>query len=146
MALDLHIELRDPSRQRPRAVFTFGPTGPKAIEGLQKLVNRWFKTFLTPKGSHPVRRTEGTEFYKLIGGSVADLRSTEPYVLEAIEDANDQVFAQDRADLTRPSEERLQSAALSQFVELPPDGIEFWVTLRSLSGDTAQIIMPYSSE
>jgi len=146
MSVDLHIQLRDPSRQRPRAVFTLDPNNAQAVEGLQKLVNRWLKLFLTKKGSHPVRRTEGTIFSNLVGGNIASLRGTEVYIIEAIDDANDQILALDRQNLTAPPEERLGSAALAQFVEVPPAGIEFWVTLRNLSGDTAQVILPYAND
>jgi hypothetical protein len=40
--------------------------------------------------------------------------------IEAIDDANDQILALDRQNLTAPPEERLGSAALAQFVEVPP--------------------------
>lgn len=136
MSSDLHIALRDPSRQRLRALFTLGAT-PREVQGLQALVNRWLKTFLTPKGSHPWRRDEGTEFYRLIGGSVATLRGCEALVVEAVDDANDQVLAQDRAEPTRPAAERLQHAGLVRFVEVPPSGVEFWVALRSVAGEAA---------
>lgn len=144
MSVDLHIQLKDPSRQRPRAVFTLDTTNPQIVEGLQKLINRWLKLFLTKKGSHPVRRTEGTIFSNLVGGNIADLRGTEVYVIEAIEDANDQIFVYDRLNVTAPAEERLGSAALAQFVEIPPSGIEFWVTLRNAAGDSAQVVLPYA--
>lgn len=145
MSRDIHIQLRDPSRQSVRALFTFGPNGPQSVEGMTKLVNRWLKTFLTPKNSHPTRPGGGTEFYLLVGGNVESLRGCEALVIEAIDDTNDQVQAQDRLELTRPAEERLQSAALTQFVEIPPDGIEFWVALRAISGDTAALVIPYAT-
>lgn len=145
MSLDIHIQLRDPSQQTVRGLFTFGPSGPIAIEGMQKLVNRWLKVFLTPRGSHPWRRSEGTEFYQLIGGNVESLRGSEALVIEAIDDANEQVVSQDRAEPTRPATERLQSAALLRFVEVPPAGIEFWVEFHALSGDVARIVLPYAT-
>lgn len=145
MSQDIHIQLRDPSRQTVRGLFTFGPSGPIAVEGMQKLVNRWLKVFLTPRGSHPWRRSEGTEFYQLLGGSVESLRGSEALVIEAIDDANEQVSSQDRAEITRPATERLQSAALLRFVEVPPDGIEFWVELRAVSGDVARLVFPYAT-
>lgn len=140
---DLHIQLRDPSRQTVRALLTFGDL-PREVDGVQSLVNRWLKTFLTPRGSHPWRRTEGTEFYQLVGGNVASLRGSEALVLEAIDDANDQVFAQDRAEPTRPARERLQHAGLLRFVEVPPSGIEFWVTIQPLEGDPQYVVLPYA--
>ena len=143
MSVDLHIQIVDPSRQTARALFTLGAT-PLAVEGLQALVNRWLKTFLTPKGSHPWRRTEGTEFYQLIGGNVASLRGTEALVIEAVDDTSDQVMAQDRAEPTRPASERLQHAGLVRFVEVPPASIEFWVSIRSVSGEEAYAVLPYA--
>jgi hypothetical protein len=84
MSKDLHIRLIDPSAQTARALFTLGDA-PVAVEGVQKLASRWLKLFMTPKGSHPTRKEEGTLFPSLISGNVADLASVEGDVMSESE-------------------------------------------------------------
>lgn len=143
MTQDLYIQVVDPKEQTPRALFTFG-LQPSVVEGIRKLVARWLLIFMTPKGSHPLRKTEGTIFPRLLGGNVADLPSVEADILESIEDATDQLRASDRQNSTRPSSERIKTAALVQFVELPPSGVEFWVEITSMSGERMALPIPYA--
>jgi hypothetical protein len=140
---DLHIQLIDPSRQTVRALFTFGPT-PVAVEGVQKLADRWLKVFMTRKGSHPTRKAEGTIFPSLVGGNFSDLAAVEADVLEAIDDATDQLRDSDRRAPTRPPNECILSASLSQFVELPPSGAEFWVELTNVARERIPVLIPYA--
>lgn len=143
MSRDLHIQLIDPSAQTARSLFTFGTT-PVAVQGVQKLADRWLKTFMTRKGSHPTRKDEGTAFADLIAGNVADLASVEADILDAIEDATEQMRASDRRAPTRPANERILSAALAQFVELPPAGVEFWVELTNVARERLPVLIPYA--
>jgi hypothetical protein len=143
MSRDLHIQLIDPSLQTARALFTLGPA-PIDVDGVQKLANRWLKLFMTPKGSHPYRKEEGTLFPSLVSGNVADLASVEGDVLEAIDDATDQLRASDRRAPTRPPNERILTVTLVQFVELPPAGIEFWVELTNVARERLPLLLPYA--
>lgn len=143
MIVDLHIQLIDPSAQTPSKLFTLGPE-PRTVEGPQKLANRWLKLFLTRKGSHPSRREEGTEFVNLIGGNFADLPSVEADVLDAIDDATEQLRTADRAAPYRPANERILSSSLVQFVQLPPSGVEFWVALTNVARERITVLIPYA--
>ena len=143
MSQDLHIQLIDPSAQTARALFTFG-TSPVGVEGVQKLANRWLKIFMTRKGSHPVRKDEGTDFPSLVGGNFSDLPALEADVLEAIDDATEQLRTSDRRAPTRPANERILSASLVQFVELHPAGAEFWVELTNVARERLPVLIPYA--
>lgn len=143
MSRDLHIQLIDPSAQTARALFTFGTT-PLAVSGAQKLANRWLKVFMTRKGSHPTRHDEGTIFPGLVSGNVADLAAAEADILEAVDDATDQVRAQDRLNPTRPANERLISATVTQFVAVSATGVEFWVTLVNAARERIPVLIPYA--
>lgn len=141
---DLHIQLLDPSEQTYGSNFTFNLENPILVTGFQSLANRWLKTFMTPKGSHPIRRTEGTEFAYLIGSNIDDPQSLQTTVAEYIDDATEQVRAVDLASPWLSSEERLQNATLVQFNVVAVDSIEFWVELTNLAGQRMRVLIPYA--
>ena len=140
---DIHIQLLDPSEQTYGANFGFGLASPILVTGFQALVNRWLKIFMTPKGSHPVRRLEGTEFPFLIGSNVADVGSLQAVIAEHMDDATEQVQVVDRASAWLTNDQRLRSAALIQFNVVGPSAIEFWIELTNQSGRRLQILIPY---
>ena len=139
---DLRIQLIDPGHQTARSLFTLGFNRPSASTGIELLIFRWLKTFMTPKGTNAVRRTEGTRFPNLIRSNVAGLDGVQPDILDAIDDATQQVKAADALATYRPADERLLSVSLTSFVTLPPDGVEFWVELRSLTGVRRGVLIP----
>lgn len=140
---DLHIQLVDPSEQTFGANFSFGVANPILVTGFQALVNRWMKIFMTPKGSHPVRRTEGTEFPYLFGSNVVDIPSLEACVSEYLDDASAQVQAVDKASPNLPAEQRLRAATLIQFNAIGPTQIEFWVEITNQAGQRMRVLIPY---
>lgn len=142
---DLRIQLLDPADQRARSLFTLGYARPSASSGVELLVMRWLKTFMTPKGSNPFRRTEGTKFPQLQRLNVAGLGGVEPDILDAIDDASQQIKAADALATYRPANERLLSVSLTRFVLLPPAGVEFWIELTSLSAERVPVLIPYAS-
>lgn len=140
---DLHIQLVDPSEQTFGANFSFGIANPILVTGFQSLVNRWMKIFMTPKGSHPVRKTEGTEFPYLFGANVTDISTLEMTVAEYIDDAVQQVQAIDRAAPNLTPEQRLRSASLLQFNAVNASSIEFWVQLTNQANQRMRVLIPY---
>lgn len=140
---DLHIQLVDPAEQTYGANFSFGLNAPIQVTGFQALVNRWLKIFMTPKGSHPVRRQEGTEFPYLIGSNIADIPSLQATIAEYIDDATQQVQTVDRASPLLTSNQRLRSATLRQFNAIGASSIEFWVELNNEAGQRMQVLIPY---
>jgi hypothetical protein len=140
---DLHFQLLDPSLQTYGSNFSFGLAQPIKVTGFQALINRWLKTFMTPKGSNPLRQTEGTEFAFLMGSNILDIGSIQATVAEHIDDASEQVRAVDQKSPLLANEQRLRNAALKQFNVVGSSGIEFWVELTNQAGQRLQVLIPY---
>ena len=146
MSLDIHVQLLDPSLQRRRALFTFGFEQPIFVSGAQKLLDRWLKVFMTPKGSHSWRRAEGTEFVSLLTSGVSNLDELQVDILDCIEDATEQVKAQDQRAVGRFASERLLTAKLLRFVETGPTSAEFWVEVQNTAGVRVTTLIPYAQQ
>jgi hypothetical protein len=111
---DIHFQPVMPTEDaQGYKIFTFGFTRTLGIRGPQALVNRWAKTFMTPKGSDLLHPSYGTEFGSLPGSNISnDFSMLQDVVVMAIEDASDQVRQQEtRAAI--PADEALSSAELS---------------------------------
>jgi hypothetical protein len=52
--VDIHFQPVPASEVTGNKVFTFGFVSALKVSGLQALVNRWVKTFMTPLGSDPL--------------------------------------------------------------------------------------------
>ncbi len=142
---DTHLQLIDPTAQRASSIFTYSFNQPRRVSGLQKLVNRWLKCFFTPRGSHPLRPTEGTDFPYLVGGNnITDVPSLEATVVLYIEDAVDQIKAIDKRSSWLSPDERMLSVSLLKFVQTAPDAIEFWVQVTNASGRRLNVLIPYA--
>jgi hypothetical protein len=115
-------------------IFTFGFTAPLSIRGPQALVNRWAKTFMTPKGSDPLHSSYGTEFGNLPGSNVTDFSMLQDIVVMAIDDANDQVRAQEAKNRVDP-DESLDTATLGWITpEAGGDGFQVGILISNLAG------------
>jgi hypothetical protein len=114
---------------------TFGFRASLKVNGPQFLVNRWAKTFLTPKGTNPLDRSEGTSFGGLLGTNIdAYDASLEDVLILSIEDANDQIRAQDLKGLF-PEEERLANATLlRERTVIGRDYVSVWVRIVNVAG------------
>jgi hypothetical protein len=143
MARDIHLQLIDPSEQQYGANFTWGST-PRWVAGLQKLANHWVKRFLTPKGSHPWRPLEGTKFTYLLGGNMEDVASLQVAVLEAIDDATDQMRALQSQQFSLPADERVQVVNLVQFLVTGPTSADIWVEIVNRAGSRLTVLIPYA--
>jgi hypothetical protein len=135
---DIHFQPVPKKDVKGYKAFTFGFTAALKVKGPQALVNRWAKTFLTPKGSDPLDPTAGTNFADMIGANITSI-SQDLYdlALLALQDTNEQVKSQDIQGLY-PDNESLGSASIIDFVQTQ-DGIELWVEINTLSGETLQI-------
>jgi hypothetical protein len=140
MAYDIHFQPVPSSEVEGLKVFTFGFTSALKVQGLQALVNRWAKTFMTPKGSNPLDPNEGTDFAALAGSNV-DRNSPElrDVVIISVDDANDQVRLQDIAGFYS-SDESLLNATLEGFRQTDDGvGLEVWVTVQNIDEDVLTI-------
>jgi len=138
MAYDIHFQPLPPSDVRGYKVFTFGFRAALKVQGPQALVNRWVKTFMTPKGSDPLYNNEGTNFAEMIGANITRItEELKDVAFLSIVDANEQVKKQDIEGLFS-DDSRLMSATLLDFVQTE-DGIELWVEIKTMSGDVLPV-------
>lgn len=63
MGFDLHFQIIEPELQPTLGNFSFQLNNSLRVKGKYKVANLWLKIFLTPKNSHPIKRTQGTEFF-----------------------------------------------------------------------------------
>lgn len=141
MALDIHLQLVDPEQQTGRGAFVFDLANLRPVEGPQKVANRWLFILLTPKGSNPVRLAEGTNFssLQLIANNAKDLEAA---VLEAFDDATEQLQVYDTASPGLLLSERIRSASLARF-NYVNGTLEVWATLATMDGSRVQILLPF---
>jgi hypothetical protein len=138
MNYDIHYQPIPKSDVKGFKVFTFGFRAALKVRGPQALVNRWVKTFMTPKGSDPLDNTAGTNFAEMIGSNVTKItEELKDVSILSIMDANEQVKKQDIEGLFS-DDSRLMSATLLDFVQTE-DGIEFWVEIKTMSGDVLPV-------
>lgn len=135
--MDIHFQPVSASEVRGTKIFTFGFKSALKVKGLQALVNRWVKTLMTPRGGDPLDAEAGTDFGNLIGtnipksakGSIIDI------VAMAIDDANEQVQAQDKAARYDETESLDQANLLRFSPTSSGDGFEVWVEIKNQAGE-----------
>lgn len=140
MAYDIHFQPVPAKEALGTQVFTFGFRATLKVQGPQALVNRWVKTFMTPKGTNPLDLGEGTAFGRMIGSNAnAYHQGIEDVVLLSIEDANEQVRKQDLDGLF-PENERLSNATILRFNTLVEgDSVELWVRIVNVAGQVLPV-------
>jgi hypothetical protein len=138
---DIHFQLISDSAQVSGKLFSFGFKSAVGVRGPQKLINRWIKTLITPKGSDPFDRNVGTGFYGLLGSNITSRQDVIDAVSLFIEDCNNQIRASDRRNQSSDSE-RLQTATLASLIENDEDGFEIYVNIRNAAGITVTIPLP----
>lgn len=139
--LDIHIQLVDPVILRGTQFYTFGFKRTVAISGIQKLFNNWAKYLLTPVGSNPNDLNEGTTFTSLISSNIP-LTDTKDILSLAINKTNKAIRDVQRT-LEVPLDERLATATITAFVELPSNpGFTAQVLIRNFSNEGIQVLLP----
>lgn len=140
MAFDIHFQPVPSADVRSTRVFTFGFRASLKVSGPQSLVNRWVKTFMTPKGSNPLDKEEGTAFGRMVGANINSYdHGIEDVILLAIEDANEQVRKQDLEGMF-PENERLSNATLlQQKTEIYDDVVVLWVRIVNVAGQVLPV-------
>jgi hypothetical protein len=143
MSKDLHIRIIDPAQQEANANLLFWFANPMRVEGLQKLANQWMKLFLTPKGSHPWRRNEGTNFPYLLTGNVADPDALRVAVQEHVEDATTQLKLLQRKRLELPASELLLAVNFLRLTQISDTAFDVWVRIVNVERSTLPVLIPY---
>jgi phage baseplate assembly protein W len=118
--------------------FEFGYQSALKTRGLQALVNRWARIFLTPRGSDLLEPTSGTAIAGLIGNNISRLTTeVKDAVAIAIDETNAQVRSQD-VEGFYPEDERLQNAYLVAY-EPATSGFNIWVHIANVLGDSLEV-------
>lgn len=135
--MDIHYQPVPVADVRGTKVFTFGYVSALKVEGLQSLVNRWVRVFMTPRGSDVLEPTLGTDFGNLVGTNVP--KSAKGTVIDvvamSIDDANEQVKVQDKK-ARYPESESLAEANMLRFSTTEGgDGFEVWVEIKNKAGE-----------
>ena len=133
---DIHFQQVPQADVAGYKLFTFGFTASLKIQGPQALVNRWLKTFFTPKGSDLLSPSTGTLLASCIGGNVTG--DLEDLVATAIDDTSEQVKVQDLLG-EYPTNECLKSATLIQYTSPTSDSFEVWIRLKNQAGESITI-------
>ncbi len=145
MAFDIHIQPIPENTTHGYRVFTFGFKAALVITGYQFLINRWMKTFFTPKGSELLHPGDGTTLALLIGGNVGSQEDARDLAIRAVEETNEQVKAQD-AEGGFSAEESLDSAVITRMEPYSGGGISIWVTITNLAGKQLEVfLMDYAT-
>lgn len=134
--MDIHFQPVPAEDATTNKVFTFGFISALKVEGLQALVNRWIKTFMTPLGSDPLAKDSGTVFASLLSGnSSLNNPDIEDEVVLAIEATNTQVTAQDDEGYY-PDSEMLGYAKLTTMVYDPlTSSLRVWINISNKEGE-----------
>lgn len=138
MQYDIHFQPVPKEDVKGYKTFTFGFKAALKVRGPQALVNRWAKTFMTPKGSDPLDRTAGTSFSDMIGANITRITDElKDVAILSVIDASEQVKKQDVEGLFS-DDSRLMSATLMDILQTA-DGIELWVEIKTMSGDVLPV-------
>lgn len=144
MSYDIHVEVIpfDPIDGLPNGkLFTFGYRNPLAVQGAQKLINKWIKCLLTKRGSDLFDKEYGTGFIDLIGSNISNVADVSDAVLLFVDECNSQVQAMDVTSRP-PDAERLQTATVYQILENGSDGFEVYVYIKNYAGSQFSLTLP----
>lgn len=139
MSFDIHIEaVETPIGLR---CLSFGDyTQVVGVAGVQKMVDRFLKCFLTPMGSDLGDKTYGTQFAGMIGSNVTPAL-VEQYALAAVSDAEAKLREYD-IDGSFTPDERLAKAELESIDAANPRlGVSLVIRLYSTSGEVVRALV-----
>jgi len=140
MAWDVHFQPIPENTTHGYRAFTFGFRAALVVTGFQFLINRWLKTFFTPKGSELLHIGDGTTLALLVGGNVGSQEAIRDLAIRAVEETNEQVRAQDSAG-GFTAEESLSSAVITRMEPYSGGGISVWVTITNLAGKQLEVLL-----
>ena len=112
--------------------------GGAVCTGIQKLIQRWLLTFLTPLGAVKFHPERGTTFLTEASGFRTEI-DAEVAFYTCNANACEQLIAEE--DDNMPDDERINYVDL-QDITVGNTGFSLRVMLYSLSGDNAPIILP----
>lgn len=142
---DTYIEpLRLTTRKNPRDVFGFGFNKAIAVSGLQALINKWAKAFLTEKGSDPTDPEYGGYFATLIGGNITSEEDLRDIVQLTADEASSDLRRYQRANPPATQEDAFESAEVYSIRIINLTHVEIVVYITNKAGQTALLNVPVS--
>lgn len=138
MSYDIHYQGTEGADTKP---ITFGYTATISVRGVQKMINRWVKCLLTPRGSDPFAPAEGTGYTALIGINVADTRDLVDALNIILQDCDDQMRGWDRKNLPA-ADEIFGSSKLQQVIDLGGGRYDIWVLVQNAARQGRYVQLP----
>lgn len=139
---DVNIQIVPATRYTGFAFYSFGQRRSLGVRGIQKLVNVFAKHLLTPVGSDYTDLTYGTNLTTLIGSNVVldDAREILDMAVDATVAA---IQASQAGQSTVPDDERLASAAVTNYIEIPEaPGFSAQILVTNVANQQLQVVLP----
>lgn len=142
MSYDVNIQIIAAAEYDGMGFYSFGQTRSLGVRGLQKLVNVFAKYLLTPIGTDATDLDYGTNLASLIGSNLA-LDDAREVLDIAVDKTSAAITAWQTAKGAVPDNERLSSAVVSDYIEIPEaPGFAAQVLITNVSGEQLQIVLP----
>lgn len=142
MPYDLNIQIVAAAEYDGMGFYSFGQTRSLGVRGIQKLVNVFAKYLLTPVGTDPTDLDYGTNLASLIGSNLA-LDDAREVLDIAVDKTSDAITTWQIAKGTVPDDERLSSAVVSDYIEIPEaPGFAAQILVTNVAGEQLQIVLP----
>jgi hypothetical protein len=141
-AYDVNIQIVPVTKYTGFAFYSFGQKRSLGVRGIQKLVNIFAKYLLTPIGSDYTDLSYGTNLTTLIGSNVVldDAREILDIAVDATVTA---IQALQAGQSTVPDDERLASAAVTNYIEIPSaPGFSAQILITNVANQQLQIVLP----
>jgi len=142
MSYDIHIEGVAVGITEGFKFVTFGPyPTPIAVQGMQKMVDRFLKCLCTPKGSDITDLGYGTTLLASLGGNV-DAGSLQQLAYLAVQEAEEKIREYDVSNGVLPSE-RLSGAQIDDIAaNTTGNNVDIFLLLRNAEGTTVRVLVP----
>lgn len=142
MPYDVNIQIVAATEYDGMGFYSFGQKRSLGVRGIQKLVNMFAKYLLTPVGTDPTDLDYGTNVPALIGSNLA-LEDAREVLDIAVDKTSAAITAWQIAKGSVPDDERLSSAVISDYIEIPDaPGFAAQVLITNVSNEQLQIVLP----
>lgn len=142
MTYDVNIQIVAAENYDGMGFYSFGQKRSLGVRGIQKLVNIFAKYLLTPVGTDPTDLDYGTNLTNLIGSNVS-LDDAREVLDLAVDKTSAAIIAYQTARGSVPDDERLATAVVSDYIEIPEGpGFAAQILITSVSGAQLQIVLP----
>ena len=143
MAYDVHIEGLPADQTLNEKFLWFGDYDVQilAVQGIQKMVDRFLKCIMTPAGTDISDREYGTRMASLFLGNF-DATSMRQMATLAVTQAEEQIRRYDVIN-GAPADERLSSAVIESLeLDASAPGFDITVLLQNAAGTTVRVQLP----